>query len=160
MPHKVFTEEDETIDCKLLQNDNNKNSQETNQDGTITFNPEMKFSKYASQRLSQLQHNSSSIRGMQMTPPPKEEIPQLSSSNSLPPKKLSRSTGERRRELPRNRRRPPPDEPMYEEPCRLPVERIDIDIGRMNSDEEDDDRCSSHKSMPVDLTQIVNESVI
>ncbi len=151
MPHKVFTEEDETIDCKLQ----NYYTTEvrSNQDGSVQFHPEMKFSKYASQKLQ-------SVRGTtDINPPPTDE--RDISTNSLPPKKLSRSTGERRRDLPRNRRmRQIPDEPHYEEPRSAP-ERIDIDIRRMNSDHEDcdDDHCTP-LNCPVDLTQIVNESVI
>ena len=66
---------------------------------------------------------------------------------------------ERRRELPRNRRRPIPEEPHYEEPRPAP-ERIDIDIRRMNSDNEDCDDDHTPLNCSVDLTQIVNESVI
>ena len=145
MPHKVFTEEDEIIDCKLR---NDYTEIRSHNDGTVQYHPEQKFSKYASKKLQSLHGRT------ELNPPPPEE------TNSLPQKKLSRSTGERRRELPRNRRRQIPDEPHYEEPRPAP-ERIDIDIRRMNSDHEDDDNdhCTP-LNCSVDLTQIVNESVI
>ncbi|XP_038073553.1 bestrophin-2-like [Patiria miniata] len=170
MPHKVFTEEDEVMTCKLHTNsikkkNNNGRSENTsdlngspNEDGNGRESSSNSFSHFKRPPPAYSTFVPSNLQQTGSRPP--EEL-------TVPPKKLSRSTGERRKDashahqsqVKRDRAESAAatEEPPSNSRSRQHEER---DVRDCSS--EDDDECSplSNSSYPVDLNQIVNESVI
>ncbi|XP_022090573.1 bestrophin-2-like isoform X2 [Acanthaster planci] len=166
MPHKVFTEEDEVMTCKL-----HTNSLKKNNDGHPDVSSERNSSpndddggrETGSNNFSNFKrpppaYSSFMPSNLQTGPRPPEEL-------AVPPKKLSRSTGERRKDLTHQaqakRDRAESAAAATEEPSSNSRSRQE-ERGTRDCSSEEDDECSplSNSSYPVDLNQMVNESVI
>lgn len=164
MPHKVFTEEDEVMTCKLHTNSIKKNHDETPTEDNSS--PHQESREAGNNSFSHFKrppptYTSSMQSHPQVGSRPPEDL-------SLPPKKLSRSTGERRKEGPtqptkreRAESAASPSSGAKDDSPNSRSRQDDHNNRDCSSDDEDERSPLSNSTyQQMNMNQIVNESVI